>query len=183
MSCLISAICTFYNTIYITLPSIHVLSFISFNYVGKTLQTISFIAYTLHVKKLPGLHLVVVPLSVLFNWMNEFKKWCPSIKVLRLHCSNDKKEQSRLRTIMNDKSLTQVVVTTYDMLKSEGWKTWLRLVVWRSVFLDEGHRIKNDESAVAMACGRLRSRFKVSGSIDWIDGGLGEWMYRYMDGC
>ena len=91
-------------------------------------------------KKLHGPHLVVVPLSVLFNWMNEFKKWCPSIKVLRLHCNSDKKEQLRLRSLINDKSLTEVVVTTYDTLKSEGWKSWLRLIVWRSVFLDEGHR-------------------------------------------
>ena len=36
---------------------------------GKTLQSISFIAYMVHVRKLPGPHLVVVPLSVLFNWM------------------------------------------------------------------------------------------------------------------
>ena len=36
---------------------------------GKTLQSISFIAYMVHVRRLPGPHLVVVPLSVLFNWM------------------------------------------------------------------------------------------------------------------
>jgi hypothetical protein len=44
-------------------------------YTGKTLQSISFLAYTIHVKKCVGPHLVVVPLSVLFNWMAEFKRW------------------------------------------------------------------------------------------------------------
>ena len=48
---------------------------------GKTLQSISFIAYLVHVRKLRGPHLVVVPLSVMFNWVQEFRKWCPSLKV------------------------------------------------------------------------------------------------------
>ena len=56
---------------------------------GKTLQSISFVAHIAHTARLPGPHLVVVPLSVLFNWISEFKKFCPSLKVLRLH-SNDK---------------------------------------------------------------------------------------------
>ena len=127
---------------------------------GKTLQSISFIAHTVHVKKHSGLHLVVVPLSVLFNWMSEFKKFCPSLKVLRLH-SNDAQEQIRLKALVHDESKTQVVVTTYDTLKNTHWQTFLRRIVWRSVILDEGHRIKNEDSNVAHACCGLRARFKV----------------------
>ena len=37
----------------------------------------------------------------------------------------------------------------------------LLAAVWRSVFLDEGHRIKNEASDVSMACLGLKARFKV----------------------
>ena len=52
---------------------------------GKTLQTIAMIAYLKFERKLRGPALVVCPLSVLSSWMNEFKRWCPSLKVVRLH--------------------------------------------------------------------------------------------------
>lgn len=51
---------------------------------GKTLQTISLLAYMKHFKNIPGPHIVIVPKSTLANWMNEFKKWCPSIKAVCL---------------------------------------------------------------------------------------------------
>jgi SWI/SNF-related matrix-associated actin-dependent regulator of chromatin subfamily A member 5 len=42
---------------------------------GKTLQTIAFIATLKLEHKLPGPSLVVVPLSVISNWMQEFRRW------------------------------------------------------------------------------------------------------------
>ncbi len=52
---------------------------------GKTLQTITFFAYLKEMRNEGGLHLVVVPLSVMFNWITELKKFCPSLRVLRAH--------------------------------------------------------------------------------------------------
>jgi SWI/SNF-related matrix-associated actin-dependent regulator of chromatin subfamily A member 5 len=92
--------------------------------------------------------------------MNEFKKWCPQLKVLRLH-SLDKDEQVRLRKSLSDPNIAQVVVTTYDTLKTGGLSHSLRSLVWRCVFLDEGHRIKNENSDVSKACHGLRARFRV----------------------
>ena len=126
---------------------------------GKTLQSVACIAQRALVQKLPGPYLFVVPLSVLFNWMNEFKKWCPALRVLRFH-STDKDEQLRLRKQLHD-PLTQIVVTTYDAVKTGGLCHALHKVVWRSVFLDEGHRIKNECSDVSKACHALRTRFRV----------------------
>lgn len=37
-----------------------------------------------HYRSIPGPHMVIVPKSTLANWMNEFKKWCPSIRAVCL---------------------------------------------------------------------------------------------------
>lgn len=155
---------------------------------GKTLQTIAFITYLKDVRKVPGPHLVVVPLryihtsllllpllvhrslsiptlsphrhiSVLFNWISECKKFCPSLRLLRLH-TNDRTEVAsiRARLIAADFDLC---VTTYEMVKSTSLMVPLQRVVWRTVVLDEGHRIKNLETEMSKACGHLRSRFKL----------------------
>ena len=67
--------------IYTLYSSLHHIQCIDEMGLGKTLQSISFIAYLVHVRKLRGPHLFVVPLSVMFNWVQEFRKWCPSLKV------------------------------------------------------------------------------------------------------
>lgn len=51
---------------------------------GKTLQTISLLGFMKHYKNTQGPHIVIVPKSTLSNWMNEFKKWCPSLRAVCL---------------------------------------------------------------------------------------------------
>lgn len=48
---------------------------------GKTLQTISLIGYLKHFRGINGPHIVITPKSTLQNWVNEFNRFCPSIKV------------------------------------------------------------------------------------------------------
>jgi SNF2 family DNA or RNA helicase len=95
-------------------------------------------AHLFHVKNLSGPILVVVPLTVLFNWMNELKKFCPQIKVLRMH-SSDPTEQLRLLREMRNIEKAEVVLTTYDMLKQGGLSNSLKRVAWRCCILDEGN--------------------------------------------
>ena len=49
---------------------------------GKTIQTIALITYLMDIKKNNGPFLIIVPLSTLSNWMNEFDKWAPSTVAL-----------------------------------------------------------------------------------------------------
>ena len=51
---------------------------------GKTLQTISLLGFMKHYKNIQGPHIVIVPKSTLANWMNEFAKWCPSLRAVCL---------------------------------------------------------------------------------------------------
>ena len=47
---------------------------------GKTLQCISLLGYMKHYRSVSGPHMILVPKSTLANWMNEFKKWCPTLR-------------------------------------------------------------------------------------------------------
>ena len=49
---------------------------------GKTIQSVSFLNYLFHKYQLYGPFLVVVPLSTLDAWQNEFAKWGPDMNVL-----------------------------------------------------------------------------------------------------
>ena len=133
---------------------------------GKTLQTISFLSHiTLDGPegrgRTGGPHLVVVPLSVLTSWVLEFRRFCPALRVVRLH-SGDEKERERLRReVLADVSGYDVVVTTYDMVVGSNMKHCLTRQWWRTMVLDEGHKIKNEATDVSEACRRIRCVHRV----------------------
>lgn len=61
---------------------------------GKTLQTISLVAYLREYRGIKGPHIVIVPKSTLGNWMNEFRRFCPVIRTLKFHGSQDERVSS-----------------------------------------------------------------------------------------
>ena len=117
---------------------------------GKTLQTISVIAHMARARKLPGAALVVCPLSVLSTWCAELKRWAPSLRAIKLH-SSDTTERERLRSrLIEEVGEYDVVVTTYEMVKSPALQGVLvQKVHWRLVVLDEGHVLKNSETEIS----------------------------------
>ena len=46
---------------------------------GKTIQTISLLTYLIEKKKNNGPYLIIVPLSVMSNWVLELNRWAPSV--------------------------------------------------------------------------------------------------------
>ena len=124
---------------------------------GKTLQTITFLG-TLKLELMcKGPHLVVVPMSVLSNWMSEFKRFCPALNVIRYH-SSDLSEKNRLRAEVLagvPSGKVDVVVTTYEMVVSEGKNTGILSTRYRMLILDEAHKVKNDATQVSNACRRI----------------------------
>lgn len=118
------------------------------------MQTITFLAYLKEVRHEGGPHLVAVPLSVMFNWVNECRKFCPQLRILRVH-SNNTIECNRLKEKLFDVSEYDIVITLYEMLKN-GMELAFHRMIWRSIVLDEGHRIKNLETLLSKACLKLR---------------------------
>jgi hypothetical protein len=52
---------------------------------GKTVQTIGFLAYLRDFYGQAGPHLIVVPLSVMSNWLTEIERFCPTFRAIRFH--------------------------------------------------------------------------------------------------
>ena len=59
---------------------------------GKTLQSISLLGYLTIEAKVKQPHLVVVPLTVLGNWLKELNNWCPKLRAVRLHGNKDERK-------------------------------------------------------------------------------------------
>ncbi|KAL8999532.1 MAG: hypothetical protein Q9169_001620 [Polycauliona sp. 2 TL-2023] len=121
---------------------------------GKTLQTIAFLGYLRHVRNITGPHLIVVPKSTLDNWNREFTKWTPEVNILILQGVKDERHQ-----LINDRLIDEkfdVCVTSYEMILRE--KTHLKKFAWEYIIIDEAHRIKNEESALAQIIRIFNSR-------------------------
>eukprot|EP00501_MAST-03F_sp_TOSAG23-6_P001944 GSMAST32.ASY1.ANO1.2027.1 assembled CDS len=100
---------------------------------GKTIQTITciknqkkyfftitFIASLKLDRKLPGTFLIIVPLSVISNWMIEIQRWCPTLRAVRLHVQRDRIRDS----IIQDMNELDIVVTTYETSYSSNNLAW-----------------------------------------------------------
>lgn len=96
-----------------------------------------------------GPFLIIVPLSTLSNWQNEFAKWCPAARVV---CYKGLPTQRR--DIYKDEVRTgqfNVLLTTYEYIIRD--KKYLRKTEWQYAIVDEGHRMKNAESKFAVTLG------------------------------
>jgi SWI/SNF-related matrix-associated actin-dependent regulator of chromatin subfamily A member 5 len=60
---------------------------------GKTIQTISLVTFLRDFKKINGHHLILMPKSVVGNWISEFKKWNPAIKICNLIARKESREE------------------------------------------------------------------------------------------
>ncbi|XP_006257588.3 probable global transcription activator SNF2L1 isoform X3 [Rattus norvegicus] len=112
---------------------------------GKTLQTIALLGYLKHYRNFPGPHMVLVPKSTLHNWMNEFKRWVPSLRVICFVGDKDVRA-----AFIRDEMMPgewDVCVTSYEMVIKE--KSVFKKFHWRYLVIDEAHRIKNEKSKLS----------------------------------
>lgn len=157
---------------------------------GKTLQMLSLFQYLKVSEPVSSEEarpfLVVCPLSVLDSWIKEAAKWTPDLKVIRYH--GPKSERNRLKQevlglidrfgsrtgkrgntnqylpnvidLTEEKQPVDLVVTTYEAFVVE--QAWFkRAFVWRYAVLDEGHRIKSENTQVAKALQSLSAEYRL----------------------
>jgi len=119
--------------------------------VGKTIQAIALI-----LANRVSRTLIVMPTTVLNQWADAFRKWCPELKIYIAHG----KGKLKTREDIHKKEFAEaaVVLTSYGMVYKRGgrgddYRTLLHEVKWNRIILDEAHAIAN---------GTLRSRGRAS---------------------
>ena len=130
---------------------------------GKTIQSIALITYVMEVKHNNGPFLVVVPLSTLSNWVNEFRKWAPDV-VLVTYKGVPQLRKDIFREEMASGQFN-VLLTTYEYIMKD--KAVLRKFGWQYIIVDEGHRMKNAQSKFAQTLGSMytsRNRLLLTGT-------------------
>jgi SWI/SNF-related matrix-associated actin-dependent regulator of chromatin subfamily A member 5 len=110
-----------------------------------------------------GPHLVVVPKSVLSNWMLEFSRWAPAVKVVKFHGNKEEREQiSRdlMEPAQRDEDRTWTVcITTYEVCNLD--KNVLNKFAWQYLIIDEAHRLKNEASAFSQTIRTFETRYRL----------------------
>lgn len=124
---------------------------------GKTCQVISFIAH-LRETGVQGPHVIVVPSSVLENWLREFETFCPDLTVMPYHGSHLDRPTMAAEIESNP---PDVVVTTYTLAKKHDDRKFLNRIKPTCCIYDEGHMLKNPESEQYKELMKIKSKFRL----------------------
>jgi hypothetical protein len=109
--------------------------------------------------------LVVVPKSLVFNWIDEAVRFAPELNVLNYTGTG---RQNALAAFAE----YDVIITTYGSLRMDAGE--LKDVEFDYVILDESQAIKNAETQASKACRLLKSRHRLAMTGTPIENHLGE---------
>jgi len=128
---------------------------------GKTIEVIAFLA-GLHHSGLFRPSLVVCPATLLRQWLREIRAWYPFFRVAILHDAlsglggGGGGDQGREELVESVVSCDHgILLTTYEQVKLR--QDLLLRERWGYCVLDEGHKIRNPDTLVALACKQLRT--------------------------
>ncbi len=132
---------------------------------GKTAQTIAHLVVEQAAGRLDRPALIVVPTSLIANWVAELGKFAPRLQVAVLHGLDRHEKRGKLDGV-------QVVVTTYTVLARD--VEAMRELAWHIVVLDEAQAIKSPDAKATRAVCQLQTRQRLCLSGTPIENNLEE---------
>ncbi|KAK9454112.1 SNF2 family N-terminal domain-containing protein [Dipodascopsis uninucleata] len=151
---------------------------------GKTIQIISFLAGLHYSGKLDKPVLIVCPATVMKQWVNEFHRWWPPLRIVILHSSgsgmtkfNEEDELDRVpsgrhgrrvdsRSSSSAMKLVNTVMTKGHVLITTyvGMQIYRDAILpkqWGYCVLDEGHKIRNPDSDISLTCKQVKTPHRI----------------------
>ncbi len=132
---------------------------------GKTVQVLALLEERRSSGTATGPNLVVVPRSLVFNWLREAERFTPQLKTLDY-------TGVRRKDLAEQIPETDLIVTTYGVLRRDILK--LKDQPFDYAILDEAQAIKNPQSQGAKAARLLRAKYRLALSGTPIENHLGE---------
>ncbi|OCT72187.1 DNA excision repair protein ERCC-6 [Xenopus laevis] len=140
---------------------------------GKTIQIIAFLAGLSYSRirtrgsdyRYEGLgpSIIVCPATVMHQWVKEFHTWWPQFRVVVLHETGSYagKKVKLIGELGNGRG---IIITSYSYVRL--MQEELQKYHWHYIILDEGHKIRNPNAGVTVACKQFRTphRIILSGS-------------------
>lgn len=121
---------------------------------GKTLQVLALLTALRQQGRIRAV--LVVPASLLGNWIDEMHKFTPHLTARVAHPSAMSADELTNPEWLNE---TEVVLTTYGLVQRYDW---IREADWDVAILDEAQAIKNPDTKQARAVKSLRAAFRVA---------------------
>ncbi len=136
---------------------------------GKTIQVIALLNY---LKKAGNFstNLLIVPASLIHNWISEINKFSRGINVMVAHPSGRKLYTGKTPDLQKIKGC-DIVLTTYGLVKTS---SWLKEFNWNYIVLDEAQAIKNPLTAQSKAVKALICKNKIALTGTPIENSLGD---------
>ncbi|KAJ7492793.1 SNF2 family DNA-dependent ATPase [Mycena latifolia] len=136
---------------------------------GKTVQIATFIGKIVQdFKAAPAL--VVVPNSTITNWVREFERWAPNLRVVPFYGEAKSREVIKNYELTHTKKRAghtsakfHVLVTTYETLSNNKDFTpvFKNQPRWEVLVVDEGQRLKSDSSLLFRKLNELNSVHRI----------------------
>ncbi|KAH3744788.1 DNA repair protein rhp26 [Pelomyxa schiedti] len=137
---------------------------------GKTIDIISFVAGLHYSGKLTAPVLVACPATIMTQWVEEFHTWYPALRIVVLHESGTVPTSTGVALAVKQatpsakrkgaaKREMSVFITTYEFVRTN--VDILAGLGWGLFVLDEGHKIRNPDAAVTLACKRFKTPHRV----------------------
>ena len=137
---------------------------------GKTLQALALI-----LSRAPhGPTLVLAPTSVCGNWLDEARRFAPTLRPLRFG-------DGERGTMLEEAGAFDLIVCSYGLLQSE--RERLSQVAWQTIVADEAQAFKNAMTKRSQAIMALKGEFRMITTGTPIENHLGElWnLFRFIN--
>lgn len=89
------------------------------------------------------------------------RQWAPTPKFFMMHASNTDEQLRQRKHLMENATEYDVILTTYEMAKAPVMLNFYHRTKFHYLVLDEGHKIKSDETQVSKAMRKIHAGNKL----------------------